>query len=48
MFTYRFGLRCQVSGRHYLELPKAWLFAHGRENLKLCVADKPYDVRPLH
>jgi hypothetical protein len=47
VFTDRTGLRCKGSGLAHLELPKAWIFAKSKDDLKLCVGDDLYDVGPL-
>lgn len=44
VFSDRTGLRCKGSGRAHLELPKAWLFARGKEDMKLWVGDDLCDV----
>jgi hypothetical protein len=48
IFTDRTGLRCKGSGLGHAELPKAWLFARSKDDMKLCVGDTLYDVEPLH
>ena len=47
VFTDRTGLRCKGSGLAHLDLPKAWIFARSKDDLKLCVGDDLYDVEPL-
>jgi hypothetical protein len=48
VFTDRTGVRCKSFGRAHLELPKAWLFARSKEDMKLCVGDELYDVEGLN
>lgn len=47
VFTDHSGVRCKAEGRQHLVLPKAWLFARGRDDMRLCVGDDIYSVGPL-
>lgn len=49
VFTDHSAIRCKGSAVSVpLQVPKAWLFARGHDDLKLCVEDEFYDVEEMH
>ncbi len=47
VFTDHTGVRCKSMGLQHLELPRAYVFARSRSDMKLCVVDMLYDVAPM-
>ena len=48
VFTDNTGVRCEEAFVHTATLPKAYLFARSRNDMKLCVDDDMYDVAPAN
>jgi len=46
VFTDGTGVRCKDVFVHEARLPKAYLFAKNRNDMKLCIGDDMYDVAP--
>jgi hypothetical protein len=47
VFTDNTGVRCKSAGWQDLDVPKAYLFARSKDDMKMCVVDELYDVAPL-
>lgn len=48
VFTDNTGVRCKETFVQAAQLPKAYLFARGPNDLKLCVESDMYDVAPAN